>query len=204
MTRVAVYARVSTRDKGQDPEVQLAQLREYVRARDWALVGEYVDLAAAGDRRRREQWRALLEQADRRHVDLILVTRLDRAFRSTLDALEVLQTLEHRGVGFACVAQPELDTTSPAGRLLFTVAAAFAELERSIIRERVTAGMAHAKARGKHVGRPLATDRRSLREKWPGVALLLAARQITKTEAARRLQISPRTLKRILDQGGDV
>ena len=81
-TRVGLYARVSTADKDQNPETQLLPLREFVAAQGWTVAGEYVDHASATDQRVREAWRRLLDDAARRRVDLVLVWRLDRAFRS--------------------------------------------------------------------------------------------------------------------------
>ena len=127
--RVALYARVSTRDKDQDPEVQLHPLRAYAAARGWRPT-EYVDHAPAGDLAGRAAWARLLEDARRRRIDHVLVWKLDRAFRSTLHCLSTRQELEHRGVGFACLTQAEVDTTSPTGRLLLTLLAAVAEFER--------------------------------------------------------------------------
>ncbi len=141
--RVALYARVSTRDKDQDPELQLEAMRDYVRARGWSII-EYVDAAAAGDLAHRTAWARLLADAARRRIDQVLVWKLDRAFRSTLHALATLRDLDHSGVGFASLTQPELDTTSAAGRLVFTILAAVAEMERELIVDRVREGMRHA------------------------------------------------------------
>jgi DNA invertase Pin-like site-specific DNA recombinase len=125
---VALYARVSTRDKEQDPELQLHPLREYAAARGWRPT-EYVDRAPAGDLTGRAAWARLLADVRRRRVDLVLAWKLDRPFRSTLHCLSTLQEWDHRGVGFACLTQ-EIDTTSPTGRLLLTLLAAVAEFER--------------------------------------------------------------------------
>ena len=115
--RVALYARVSTRDKDQDPELQLEPLRAYVAARGWEAV-KYVDQAPAGDLARRTAWRRLLDDVQRRRVDRVLVWKLDRAFRSTLDALRTLEVLDHAGAGFASLVgqwlpnQPDQAATS--------------------------------------------------------------------------------------------
>ncbi|MGC8635255.1 MAG: recombinase family protein, partial [Candidatus Limnocylindrales bacterium] len=106
--RVALYARVSTRDKDQDPELQLDALRAYVAARGWVAV-DYVDQAAAGDLAHRTRWARLLADVAQRKVDRVLVWKLDRAFRSTLHALATLRDFEHAGVGFSALTQPELD-----------------------------------------------------------------------------------------------
>jgi DNA invertase Pin-like site-specific DNA recombinase len=91
--KVALYARVSTSDKDQDPETQLVPLREFVSAQRWECYREYVDYAPATDLLHRLQWRQLLEDASKRRFDLLLVWRMDRAFRSVLDAATTLERL---------------------------------------------------------------------------------------------------------------
>src|SRR3990170_443599 len=159
VVRVALYARVSTRDKDQDPELQLDAMRAYARTRGWDTV-EYVDTAAAGDLAHRTAWARLLADTAQRKIDHVLVWKLDRAFRSTLHALATLRDFEHAGVGFSSLTQPELDTSSATGRLVFTILAAVAEMERELIRDRVKAGMRHAARQGKSTGRPSVPARR--------------------------------------------
>jgi DNA invertase Pin-like site-specific DNA recombinase len=196
--RVALYARVSTRDKDQDPEVQLVPLREYVAARGWEAI-EYVDHAPAGDLAHRTAWRQLRADAARRRFDLLMVWKLDRAFRSTLDALSTLRELEHRSVGFSSLTQPELDTTSPTGRLVFTILSAVAEMERSLIADRVKEGMKLAASRGAKIGRPKVTDRPAFVRKWPALRAQVLAGTLSQRKAARDLKIGVATLKRLLD-----
>src|SRR5437016_6282180 len=97
--RVGLYARVSTSDKDQEPETQLLPLREFCTAQSWSVAGEFVDKASATDLRGRTAWRELLDQASKRRVDLILVWKLDRAFRSVAHASNTLQDLKRWGVG---------------------------------------------------------------------------------------------------------
>ena len=153
MVRVAIYARVSTRDKDQDPETQLYGLREYAAQRGWVIVCEYVDQAPATDLRGRIDWRALLEQARKGGIDLVLVTKLDRAFRSAKDTYDQLAYLDSHGVGFVAATQP-IDTSTSTGKLLLGVLAAVAEFEKALIVERTKEGLARAKAQGKRLGRP--------------------------------------------------
>ena len=94
--RCGVYARVSTADKNQDPETQLVPLREFVAVHGWTVAGEFADHASATDLRGRTQWQTVLQVASRRKIDLVLVWKLDRAFRSVLHAS---QTLEVTPVG---------------------------------------------------------------------------------------------------------
>jgi DNA invertase Pin-like site-specific DNA recombinase len=195
--RIALYARVSTRDKDQDPELQLEALRGYVIARGWTAT-EYVDTAAAGDLAHRTAWARLLDDVVRRRVDRVLVWKLDRAFRSTLHALATLRDFEHAGVGFSALTQPELDTTSATGRLVFTILAAVAEMERELIRDRVREGMRHAARQGKVIGRPSVTARPGFAARWSRVGPELAAGRVSRRQAARRLGIGTATLGRLL------
>ena len=195
--RVALYARVSTRDKDQDPELQLAAMREYAGTRGWGTT-EYVDTAAAGDLVHRTAWAQLLDDAKRRRIDRVLVWKLDRAFRSTLHALATLRDLEHVGVGFSSLTQPELDTTSATGRLVFTILAAVAEMERELIADRVREGMRQAARRGARIGRPSVTTRPGFAGRWPKIRAQLDAGQISRRQAARQLRIGTATLHRLL------
>jgi DNA invertase Pin-like site-specific DNA recombinase len=151
--RVALYARVSTRDKEQNPETQLYALRQYAERREWEVVKIYIDQASAGDLGRRSEWRQLLADVKKRDFDAVLVLKLDRAFRSVLDTANTMDNFQHHKVGFVSITQ-EFDTTSSTGRLMLNLLAAFAEFERDMISERVKEGMNRAKAEGKHVGRP--------------------------------------------------
>ena len=155
--RVAIYARVSTIDKGQDPETQLLVLREYAARRGLVPAGEYVDYAS-GMRDDRPQYQALLAVARKRHIDVVLVWRYDRFARSTQALVHALNEFHRLGVDFISY-QENIDTTTPQGELIFTVMASLAQFERALISERVKAGMARAKAQGKRIARaPLAEE----------------------------------------------
>ena len=149
--RVALYARVSTSDKGQDPETQLLALRAYAARRGFVPAGEYVDYAS-GTRDNRPQYQALLTAARQRQVDVVLVWRYDRFARSTQALVQALHELHRLGVDFIS-HQENIDTTTPQGELIFTVMASLAQFERALISERVKAGMARAKAQGKRISR---------------------------------------------------
>ncbi len=152
MRRAVIYARVSTVDRGQDPETQLRQLREYTDRRCFALVEEYVD-HASGSRNDRERYRAMLEAARKRRFDVLLVWRYDRFARSTRALVNALGEFRARGVAFISY-QENVDTTTPQGELVFGMMANLAQFESALIGERVKAGMARAKAQGKRVSRP--------------------------------------------------
>ena len=155
--RVALYARVSTSDKGQDPETQLLALREYAARRGFVPAGEYVDYAS-GTRDNRPQYQALLTAARQRQVDVVLVWHYDRFARSTQALVQALHEFHRLGVDFIS-HQENIDTTTPQGELIFTVMASLAQFERALISERVKAGMARAKAQGKRISRaPLAEE----------------------------------------------
>ena len=152
MKRAAIYARVSTVDRGQDPETQLRQLREFAERRSFALVCEYVD-HASGAKNDRPQFRAMFEDARRRKFDVLLVWRYDRFARSMRELVNALEEFNSLGVDFISFSEGAYTTTAQ-GRLLFGIMASLAEFERSLIAERVKAGMQRAKAQGKHTGRP--------------------------------------------------
>jgi DNA invertase Pin-like site-specific DNA recombinase len=194
--RVALYARVSTRDKDQDPDVQLAPMREYASIRGWNA-SEYVDRSAAADMRGRTAWGRLVADARQRRVDLVFVWKLDRAFRSTLHCLRTLEAWQARGVGFACLTQ-DVDTTSPTGQLLLTILAAVAEFERSLVAERVKEGMANARRKGARIGRPSAIERPHVARHLDEVRAAVNAGTLSKRAAARTLRVGFGTLDRLL------
>jgi DNA invertase Pin-like site-specific DNA recombinase len=160
---------------------------------------EYVDYASAGDLARRTAWRRLLEDSRHRKVGVVLVWKLDRAFRSTLDALATLQAFDERGVGFSAITQPELDTTTPAGKLMFVVLAAVAEMERSLVADRVREGMKNAASKGVKMGRPSAATRPEVAAMLPGVRDDISAGTLSRRQAAKDLGIGVAPLLRLLD-----
>jgi len=197
--RVALYARVSTADREQEPETQLIPLREFVAADGWTTFGEYVDQASATDLGRREAWTRLLVDASRRHFDLLLVWRMDRAFRSVLDAANTLERLRGWGIGLRSYTEPWLDTTSPFGEALYYITVAYAGLERGILRERVKAGMERARRQGQKIGRPKVTDRRGFTERFGAVLERVQSGSLSRRQAALELGIGYATFKRLLD-----
>lgn len=150
--RVALYARVSTQEKGQDPESQLRQLREYALARNFQVVGEYID-SASGTTEERTQYKAMLEAARKRKLDVVLVWRYDRFARSTQALINALKEFQSLRVDFISY-QENIDTTTSTGELIFHIMASLAQFESSLISQRVKAGMARAKAQGKQISRP--------------------------------------------------
>src|SRR5580658_3985806 len=151
--RAAVYARVSTSNNGQSPEMQLRDFSEYCDRRGWALAGEYVDVGISGTKEKRPELDRLMADAHRRKFDVAVVWSFDRMARSVSHLLRVLETFNSLGIAFVSLRE-QIDTSTPAGKMIFTVLGAVAELERSLIAERVKAGLRNARAKGKRLGRP--------------------------------------------------
>jgi putative DNA-invertase from lambdoid prophage Rac len=188
MLRVGLYARVSTFDQQTIP-LQIRALRDYATRRGWTIALQVKEVGSgASQRQLREK---LLDAARRREIDVVLVWRLDRWGRSVADLLATLQELDHLGVGFVSLTEA-LDLTTPAGRAMAALLAVFAEFEREILRERVRAGLAHARQNGKRLGRPQTAALRTSQ-----VRKLYHA-GVSKAEIARRLQIGRTSVRRIL------
>ncbi len=151
--RTALYARISTSNCGQSPEMQLRELREYCERRGWTVAGEYVDAGFSGAKDRRPELDRLMLDAHKRRLDVVAVWKFDRFARSVSHLLRALDTFRVLGIEFVSLSE-SLDTATPAGRMVFTVLGAVAELERSLIAERVRAGLRNARAKGKRLGRP--------------------------------------------------
>ena len=189
MFRAGLYARVSTNDQQTIP-MQIRSMREYARKRGWTVAAQVKEIGsgAASQRQLRGQ---LLEAARRREIDVVLVWRLDRWGRSVADLLSTLQELEHLGVGFVSLTEA-LDLTTPVGRAMAGLLAVFAEFEREILRERVRAGLAHARQNGKKLGRPITAGQHAEQVRK------LHRAGISKSEIAHRLQIGRTSVRRIL------
>ena len=196
--RVTLYARVSTSDKDQDPETQLMALRDYCRANDWEVVKEYVDTASARDLAHRTAWRELLDDCAKRRCRVVVVFKLDRAFRSVKDMHDTLATWELLGIEFRSLRE-QFDTRSAVGRLLLNLLAAVAEFELEMIRERVKAGMDRARRQGKRIGRPSVMDRRGFKKRFGAILERLSAEEVSRRKAAKELGIGYATLKRLID-----
>ena len=173
---VAIYARVSTRD--QNCELQLRELGQYAERRGWLVVGEYVD-HISGSKDSRPHLNRLMADAHQRRFDAVIVWKIDRFGRSLKHLVTALGDLAAYGVAFVSL-RDNLDLSTPSGRLMFHVVAAMAEFERELIRERVRAGLANARPKGKRLGR---------RRECPSIAPALqdcALRAIHGLRSARR------------------
>lgn len=149
--RAALYARVSTTDRGQDTELQLHELRQYSAARGWHPL-EYVDNGVSGAKEKRPALDALLQAARQRRIDVVVVWKLDRLGRSLSHLLHLMTEFQALGVIFVSLRE-SIDLSTPTGRLMAQLLGAFAQYEAALIRERVIAGLAAAKRKGKRLGR---------------------------------------------------
>jgi len=185
--RVAVYARVSTSD--QAPENQLGPLEAFAQARGWEVT-RFVDHGVSGAREKRPALDALLAAVRARKIDVVACVKLDRLARSVHHLVALMREFEALGVDLVVLDQ-QIDTTTPAGRLLFHVLAAIAEFERDLIRDRVLAGLKRAKAQGVRVGRPrIPVDMSRV--------LALKAQRKSLRSIARSLGVSPMAVSRAL------
>lgn len=151
MKRAALYARVSTLGQGQDPELQLRELRQHCARQGLEITFEYVDQVSSA--RVRPNLEKLLRDADEQQFDAVVVWKFDRVARSSLELCQILERLKRVNVSFTSLTE-QIDTDTAAGKLVFTILGAVAEMERSLIRERVRAGLRNARAKGKVLGRP--------------------------------------------------
>ena len=190
MKRVACYLRVSTTE--QTVENQRNDLRAYCQARGWDDVIEYSDTGVSGTRERRPGLDHLMSEVKSRRVDVVVVAAFDRLGRSVRHLVETLELLRHLDVEFISLRE-QIDTGSPLGQAVFTIIAAIAQLERSLIVERVRAGLRRARAEGKRLGRPrLKVDERQLR--------IVASQNLPVRAAAKALGVSPSSYLRLVRQ----
>jgi DNA invertase Pin-like site-specific DNA recombinase len=195
--RVALYSRVSTKNNGQDPETQLIALREYAGNRGFAISGEYVDIGISGSKERRPELDRLMTAARLRKIDVVLVARFDRFARSVRHLVNAMEEFSSLGVDFISLNEA-IDTSSPMGRMVFTIIGAVAELERSLIRERVVMGLDRVRKQGRPLGRPRvdvdAVQVRALRRlghSWNEIAAELQVGRGTVQRAAAKLPKTP-------------
>ena len=153
----AIYARVSTASNGQDPSMQTRELREYCKRRGWQIAGEYVDVGHSGAKEKRPALDRLMKEAYERRFACVVVWRFDRFARSVSHLLRALETFRSLSVEFISLSE-QMDTTTPTGKMIFTVLGSVAELERELTIERVRAGIRNARAKGKRIGRPPLTS----------------------------------------------
>jgi DNA invertase Pin-like site-specific DNA recombinase len=187
--RAALYCRVSTAD--QHPETQLYDLREMARQRGYEIVRECSDIIS-GSKAKRPGLDQLLADARRHHFDILIVAAFDRLARNVRHFLEVLDELNHLGIAFLSVRE-NIDSSGPLGRAMIIIVGAIAELERSLIVERVKAGMRRAKLEGRRIGRaPLKVDRPQIvADRRSGMSL---------TKVAKKHRVSRATVCRLVNE----
>lgn len=193
--RAALYARVSTTNHGQDVGLQLDELRQVAAQRGWEVATVFEDAGISGSKESGPALDRMLDEARAGHFDVVAVWKLDRLARSVAHLMQITEALRAWGVGLVSLRDAHVDTTTPGGRFTVQILGAVAELERSLIRERVVAGVRRAQAAGKHCGRP----RKDL-DLRPALALLKEGRGLK--EVARILKTSRATLRRRLHEAG--
>lgn len=178
--RVGLYVRVSSLD--QNVEMQVRELEQFISARGWTLYRTYED-KMTGTTGKRPSLQSILEDARKRKIDIIVCWKLDRFFRSLRDLVNTLTELHEVGVSFVSLNDPGVDMTTPSGRLLIHLIGAFAEFEVSLTKARVRAGIANAKAKGKHLGRPRVINiEKVIALRQQGLSLNLIAKQLGTTK----------------------
>jgi DNA invertase Pin-like site-specific DNA recombinase len=194
--RAAIYARVST-NNGQDPHMQIRELKEYCKRRGWEIVGEYVDAGVSGAKEHRPQLDVLLAACRKRRVDAVVVYRYDRFARSLRQLVNALEEFRSLGIEFISLHEG-VDTSTPNGRLVFGIFASIAEFERELIRDRVKSGIAAARSKGKRLGRPgVSVDvariaaLRASGLSWPKISVELGVSVGTVYKAAQKLSKIP-------------
>jgi DNA invertase Pin-like site-specific DNA recombinase len=191
MKRAALYMRVSTKGHGQTTETQALALREYAAHRGFTIAEEYRDEGISGSKDSRPALDRLMKDARARKFDLVIVARFDRFARSVSHLLRALEEFNHVGVDFVSLSE-SIDTSTPMGKMIFTVLGAVAELERNLIKERVQMGISRARKQGKQLGRPARIfDKEKAR---------LMAQSMSTREVSRKLGVSRGVVQRALTQ----
>jgi DNA invertase Pin-like site-specific DNA recombinase len=159
----ALYMRVSTKGHGQTTDTQAVALREYAERRGFDVI-EYRDEGISGSKDSRPSLDRLMKDARARKFDVVVVARFDRFARSVSHLLRALDEFNHLGINFVSLSE-SIDTSTPMGKMIFTVLGAVAELERNLIKERVQMGISRARKQGKRLGRPtVIVDREKIRQ----------------------------------------
>src|SRR5262245_55877043 len=184
MKNAVLYARVSTKNNGQNPETQLLPMREYAQHRGLTVQEEYVDHGISGAKEKRPRLDAMMVAARKGQFDTVIVWKFDRFARSTRHLVQALEEFQSLGIHFISLTEA-IDTSTPMGRMVFTVLGAVAELERSLICERVNSGLARARKQGKTLGRPrVVVDREKVRNLYKeGNSVRVIAAQLGLTKS---------------------
>src|SRR5262249_31202572 len=187
MKRAALYMRISTKGHGQTTETQAVALRDYAAHRGFEIVEEYRDEGISGSKDSRPALDKLMKDARTRHFDVVIVARFDRFARSVSHLLRALEEFNHLGIDFVSLSE-SIDTSTPMGKMIFTVLGAVAELERNLIKERVHMGISRASKQGKQLGRP--------KRVFDGEKPQIMLQSMSVREVARKLQVSRGVIER--------
>src|ERR1700680_209319 len=188
-SRVAIYARVSTTNHGQDAGLQTREQHQFAEARGWQVFDDYIDQGVSGSKDSRPELNRLMADAHKRRFDVVLVWKLDRFGRSLRHLVNALAEFESLNIAFVSLSD-NLDLSTASGRLMFNIIGAMAEFERELIRERVRAGMKNAKAKGTRIGRPRANvDAAQIAQ--------LRAQELSWKEIAKAMGLGVGTLYRV-------
>ena len=190
---VATYSRVSTNDKGQNPDIQVKELQRYCTARGWIIEHEIVDHGYSGGTDDRPGLKQLLKLVSTRQVDAVVVVKLDRLFRSLKHLVTTLDQWQSTGVMF-CATADAVDYTTPSGRLFAQILGCLGEFEKSLLRERTMMGLSYARSHGKILGRPKKRDDHEI--------LKLRAEGLSYTQIQKHLGTSRPSIHRAIKAGG--
>jgi DNA invertase Pin-like site-specific DNA recombinase len=149
--RVAAYARVSTNNHHQDPEVQLRDIRAFCQYKGWDITATYIDRGVSGAKASRPELNRMMDDARAKAFDVVVVWKFDRFARSASHMLKALEEFKAHDIAFVSTTE-NIDTSTPMGKMVFTVVAAVAEMERAVTVERIHAGLRNARAKGKKLG----------------------------------------------------
>lgn len=200
--RVATYSRVSTSHHGQNPEVQVHELRRYCQARGWDIIHEVVDHGFTGSTTARPGLKQLLDLVSNRQVDVVVVVKMDRLFRSLKHLVSTLEEWQALGVQFVST-KDNIDYTTPSGRLLAQILGSLAEFEKSLLVERTIMGLDHARRTGKILGRPKTRDDQKiieLRNKGLSYTAIQKELGVSRGSIFRALHAVPKTPENQLEK----
>ena len=186
--KAALYARVSTINHQQDPELQLRELRQYCQQRGLEVVAEYVDRVSSSKVRPKQE--QMMGDATKHKFDVVLVWRFDRFSRSAIELATALERFRNLNISFVSITE-QIDTSTATGELVLTILGAVAKMERSMIQERVCAGLRNAVAKGHKLGRPTIITN-------PLIKKVKSMKGKTLREIAKHVGVSHVTVARLL------
>jgi DNA invertase Pin-like site-specific DNA recombinase len=188
--KAGIYTRVST--ENQSVDMQLSDLRSFAKQRGFNVYKEYCDIGVSGSKDSRPQLDKLMDDARKKKINIVLVWKFDRFARSTRHLINALHEFNHLGIHFISFTE-NIDTSSPAGKVLFAIISAMAEFERDLIRERVKAGLDNAKMKGIRLGRPPL-----LTEEQKGKVMSLRDEGFSIRKIAKEVKASPSLVHKTL------